>query len=325
MQSGDLQFIADVGGTNIRLAVVENKQIVRIEKYLCADFHSIDDAIKHFQREVGIEYFYAGCIAIACPVDKDIVTMTNHSWSFSKSTLQKELRLKKLFVINDYTAIAFSLPHLSEQQLIKVGGGEPVEKGNIGVFGPGTGLGVEHITWTSTGWKTLDGEGGHVDFAPIDEQGVIVWRYLQNKYGRASAEDVLSGRGIVNIYSALSEQQGTKSLYTEPHQVTQVGVARNDDTAYQAVMFYCRAMGSFAGNMALNLCTTGGVYIGGGITSKITEFFLQSDFRKAFESKGNFANYVKPIPTFLINEPDHGLLGTLAYLQQHLERRVDNG
>ncbi len=318
------QFIADVGGTNIRLAVVENGEILQVKKYLCEDFETIKDAIVSFQNDTITQSFTSGCIAIACPVDKDTVTMTNHSWSFSKIELAEALGLEKLFVINDYTAIAFSLPHLSDKQIIQVGGGKAIEKGNIAVFGPGTGLGVEHITWTSSGWQTLNGEGGHVDFAPTDETGIVVWRYLANKLGRVSAEELLSGRGIVNTYQALCDHNSISPRYTQPHEVTAAGVQKEDKVAYDAVSFYCKAMGSFAGNLALNLCTTGGVFIAGGITSRITDFFINSEFRAAFENKGSFSNYVKDIPTFLINEPDHGLLGTLAYLQQHLQSRLDH-
>ncbi|MBF7072598.1 glucokinase [Glaciecola sp. MH2013] len=313
-------FVADVGGTNIRLAFVKNGQIDTIKKYLCTDFETIYDAIVEFGNEVGQSRFSAGCIAIACPVNKDQVTMTNHSWSFSKSALKEQLGLDDLFVINDFSAVAYSLPTLSSEQLIQVGSGEADKRGNIVVFGPGTGLGVEHLTLTNEGWQTLDGEGGHVDFAPNDDKDIIIWRYLKEKLGRVSGEEVMSGRGIVNIYTALALHENAEVAYDDPADITRRALDNSDSLCVESVSQFCRIMGSFAGNLALNLCTTGGVFIGGGIASRLGNFFVHSDFRKCFEAKGNFSSYVSPIPTYLINEPDHGLLGALAYLLQQTKR-----
>jgi glucokinase len=318
------KFVADVGGTNIRLALVENGRIAIIKKYLCADFERIEDAILHFQNETCPAGFSAGCIAIACPVNQDLVKMTNHSWTFSQKALQVHLGLTHLDVINDYTAIAHSLPTLNHNQVIQVGRGSAKEHGNIAVFGAGTGLGVEHLTWTAGGWHTLDGEGGHVDFAPTEEGDLIIWQYLFNKFGRASAEEVLSGRGIVNIYRAFCEDAGIQAKLSKPSEVTSSGLDNSDPMARKAIAYFCQIMGSFAGNLAVNLCLTGGVFIGGGITTKLQDFFLQSRFREKFEAKGDMAHYVESIPTYLINEPDHGLLGALAYLIQQTQRTQDD-
>jgi glucokinase len=314
-------FVADVGGTNIRLALVENGHLRKINKYFCNQFETITEAINQFASDVGVARFQDGCIAIACPVNHDLVSMTNHTWAFSKKALKNELAIDNLFVINDFSAVAYSLPTLSKEQVIQVGPGSPVKKGNIAVFGPGTGLGVEHLTWTNDGWQTLDGEGGHVDFAPTNEQDIIVWRYINDKLGRVAAEELLSGRGILNIYFALAENKGVPPKFNDPAEITKHALANSDEICVEAVLQFCRVMGSFAGNLALNLCTTGGIFIGGGIASRLGEFFVKSDFRHKFEDKGNFAGYVKNIPTYLINEPNHGLLGALAYLLQQTKEK----
>ncbi|MFT5543898.1 MAG: glucokinase [Glaciecola sp.] len=314
-------FVADVGGTNIRLALVENGRLQKINKYFCNQFETITEAINQFAADTGVDGFQQGCIAIACPVNHDLVTMTNHTWAFSKVALKNELALDNLFVINDFSAVAYSLPTLAKEQVIQVGPGSPIEKGNIAVFGPGTGLGVEHLAWTSNGWQTLDGEGGHVDFAPTNEQDIIVWRYINDKLGRVAAEELLSGRGILNIYFALAESKGVTPEFNDPADITKHALANSNEICVQAILQFCRVMGSFAGNIALNLCTTGGIFIGGGIASRLGDFFVKSDFRHKFEDKGNFAGYVKNIPTYLINEPDHGLLGALAYLLQQTKEK----
>ncbi len=310
------QFVADVGGTNIRVARVTPEGVSDIKKYMCNDFDTIALALQQYFSDTSEYIFTQGCIAIACPVLGDQVTMTNHSWSFSQSALKSELSLTELCVINDFTAVAHSLPVLKANQLIQVGSGAPVENGNIAVFGPGTGLGVEHITMTSSGWQTLDGEGGHVDFAPVDEADIVVWRYLLEKLGRVSAEEVMSGRGLLNIYTALALEAGKPVTFSEPADVTQAALDGNCDIALSALHQFCRVMGSFAGNLALNMATTGGIFIGGGIAGRFPEFLQNSDFRSRFEGKGHMKPYVKDIPTYLIAEPDHGLLGAAAYLKQ---------
>jgi len=311
------KFVADVGGTNIRVARVTDTGVAEIKKYMCNDFSSIDLAIAQYFNDMPEYQFTEGCIGIACPVLGDRVVMTNHSWNFSQNTLRSQLHLDSLFVINDFTAVAHSLPVLSESQVIQIGEGSAKSGGNIAVFGPGTGLGVEHITMTSTGWQTLDGEGGHVDFSPVDETDVLVWRYLQKCFGRASAEEVMSGRGLHNIYTALAEDAGKPIEFSEPAQITEAALTGTCAISLATLDQFCRIMGSFAGNLALNMATTGGVFIGGGIANRFPEFIQRSDFRARFEAKGQMKHYVKDIPTYLIAEPDHGLLGAAAYLQQH--------
>lgn len=312
------RFVADVGGTNIRVATVINDELVSIKKYMCTDFESIDLALLQYFSDVDTE-FTEGCIAIACPITGDQVTMTNHSWAFYQSALKEQLGLTSLFVINDFTAVAHSLPVLSESQLIQIGQGQANPKGNIAVFGAGTGLGVEHIMLTKQGWQTLDGEGGHVDFAVVDELDLAIWLHLSKSLERVSMEDVLSGRGLLNIYTALAINKGVEPELTEPATVTELALAGKCDLCQAALEQFCKIMGSFAGNLALNLAATGGVFIGGGIASRFTDFLIDSEFRKRFEAKGAMKDYVIDIPTFLINEPDHGLLGASAYLQQQIE------
>lgn len=311
------QFVADVGGTNIRLARVSDTGVTDIKKYMCKDFASIDLAILQYFSDLPEFSFNHGCIAIACPVLGDQVVMTNHSWAFSQSALKGQLKLASLCVINDFTAVAHSLPVLSDEQVIQVGEGSAKSSGNKAVFGPGTGLGVKHITRAHDEWLTVDGEGGHVDFAPVDETDIVIWRYLQKNFGRASAEEVMSGRGIMNIYRALAAHYQKPVEFEDPAQVTDAALDGSCDICTSTLTQFCRIMGSFAGNLALNMETSGGVFIGGGIAGRFPEFLRNSDFRARFEAKGQMKHYVKDIPTYLIAEPDHGLLGAAAYLQQH--------
>jgi glucokinase len=311
------RFVADVGGTNIRLAIEVDGQVSHIEKYLCKDFTHIADAIEDYFSRFPETEFEAGCIAIACPVNHDLIKMTNHSWQFSVEDTRQRLNLKSLLVINDFTAVAMCVPVLSDDQKMKVGGGIPQTNENIAVFGPGTGLGVGHLVKSESGWQTLDGEGGHVDFAPADDTDMVVWQYLRHEGVHPSAEEVLSGRGLVNIYRAIANNAGTTPSETEASGITNKALAGTCDICAAALAQFCRVLGSFAGNLALNLGTFGGVYIAGGVVQHFIEYFGTSDFRQAFEAKGRFKNYVMEIPTYLITEPDFGLIGAAAHLEQH--------
>ncbi|MCV2884251.1 glucokinase [Aestuariibacter sp. AA17] len=311
------KFVADVGGTNIRIGQTEGGELTYIKKFLCADFDTIADALNAYFSAFPDMHFSAGCIAIACPVNGDWIKMTNHTWAFSANELQQTLSLEWLGVINDFTSVAHSIPALSEHQKVKIGGGEPSEHGNIAVFGPGTGLGVDHLTWTEAGWKALDGEGGHVDFAPMDEFDFAIWQHIKALHGHVSAEEVLSGRGIVHIYQGIAALLDLEPELNEPASITQKAIEGSCHLCAKTLQQFCKIMGSFGGNLALNLATTGGVYIGGGIASRFIEFIQSSDFRQRFEDKGRFADYVQRIPTYIITEPDHGLLGAAAYLEQN--------
>jgi glucokinase len=310
-------FVADVGGTNIRLAQISNGQLTEIRKYLCNDFATITDVIRTYFSEYPDVQFSAGCLGVACPVAGDVISMTNNSWQFSIDKLQDALGLSWLGVINDFTAVAHALPVLSIQQKEQIGQGTAIHHDNIAVFGPGTGLGVKHLTYTDNSWLALDGEGGHVDFAPVDENDIAVWRFLTSKYGHASAEEVMSGRGLVQIYQALGEFKNVPAVLDEPSEITARALDDSCDLCVLTLTQFCRVMGSFAGNLALNLGTRGGVYIGGGIAPRFVNFIKNSDFRARFEAKGRFRDYVAGIPTFIITEPDHGLIGAMAYLEQN--------
>jgi glucokinase len=209
------------------------------------------------------------------------------------------------------------VPVLSDNQKMKVGSGQPETNENIAVFGPGTGLGVGHLVKSESGWQTLDGEGGHVSFAPADDIDMVVWQYLRSKDIHPSAEEVLSGRGLVNIYHALANHAGVSAPETEAASITGKALAGSCDICAAALAQFCRILGTFASNLALNLGTFGGVYIAGGVIQHFVDYFAASGFREAFEAKGRFADYVAKIPTYLITEPDFGLIGAAAHLEQH--------
>lgn len=314
-----LSVVADIGGTNIRLAVCCNKtgEISQLRTFACTEFVTLDAALFQYFSTLS-EKVSALCLGIACPVDNDLVVMTNLSWQFSQKMLKEKLQLEVLYVINDYTAISLALPFLTSEQKVQVGNGEAQALGVTAVFGPGTGLGVSHIVHTNDKWVSLDGEGGHCSFASNSREQADVLLLLQEQFGHVSAERLLSGQGLVNIYHAICRLEGKQIEFHEPKQVTEAGLSTECELATRSLALFCQAMGGFAGNLALNLACTGGVYIAGGIVPRFIDFFQDSEFRTFFEAKGRFKDYLSRIPTFIITHDNPGLLGATVHLRQEL-------
>jgi glucokinase len=314
-----LSVVVDLGGTNIRFAVCDLKTgaLEKLKEIPCAEFLNIEDAILSYFSTLDDTVGHL-CIGIACPVEQDRVVMTNLNWEFSKKALKKKLQLSTLHVINDYTAISLAVPFLPESDQIKIGGGSAQPDGVKGVFGPGTGLGVAHIIKAAGKWISLEGEGGHVSFAPNTREQAEILLLLQERFGHVSAERILSGQGLVNIYQSLCSLSGKPAMLIQPSEVSKAAINGTCDIARRSLDVFCEVMGSFAGNLALNLSCRGGIYIAGGIVPRFVDFLKDSDFRAYFESKGRFNDYLAQIPVFLITNSNPGLLGASVYLSQEL-------
>ncbi|MFM2483886.1 glucokinase [Celerinatantimonas yamalensis] len=312
-------LIADVGGTNIRLALVEHQTgaIQYIQKYRCSEFPSIEDAVRTYLDDIN-EAPQEACFAIACPTSNDWISMTNHSWAFSRSETQRNLELNNFWVINDFTANSMSLPTLTEAQKIQIGGSDVDPLAPITIYGPGTGLGVAHLIQQEGRYIPIACEGGHADFAPISELEVELLSFLKGRFGRVSNERILSGPGLVNIYEALCHIHQKPAQQYQPADVSAKGLSGEDSICRQALSMFCQMMGSFGGNLALMLGAFGGVYIAGGVVGNFVDYFLASDFRNRFEEKGRFSRYCSQIPVYLITAEQPGLQGAAAYLRQEL-------
>lgn len=308
-------LLVDLGGTHIRFAQSAGDDLTLKEKLVCAEFGSLADALRHYIEMHPVSTPLSACIAIAAPLDGDLVQMTNSPWSFSLSQLQKEFGFEEVHALNDFEAVAHAVPGLQDDKLQQIGEGQREPEGNMAVLGPGTGLGVKHLTRAQDGWQVLMGEGGHVDFAPVDDADLSLWQFLKRKQEHVAAEDVLSGRGLVEVYCARCAQEDREALFDEPAAIIEGGLRQDDVLCRQSLSHFLRLLGSFAGNLALNLNTTGGVYLCGGVVTALAEILDNSEFRSRFEAKGRFQNYVADIPTYLITEPEPGLLGALSYLK----------
>ncbi|PKG85057.1 glucokinase [Colwellia sp. 75C3] len=318
-----VNLVADIGGTNIRLAISDsNNTLIDIETYQCRDFSCLLDVIQCYLTEKNItSASINACLAIACPVDTDIISMTNLPWQFSQTGLKKALKLNKLILINDYTAIAMAIPMLTDEQKVQVGGGKALSNKAIAVCGPGTGLGVANLLPIANKWYCFGGEGGHVDYGPIDEKEIKILRHIKTFKKRVSYEQLLSGYGLEQIYQALLINEHGENLPEQSTTLTAKDISTQALTqtclfSQQALDLFCKVLGSFAGNLALTMNTQGGVYIAGGIVPRFIEYLKDSDFRQRFEAKGRMSPLNKDIATYVITEQQPGLLGAAVYLNQ---------
>jgi glucokinase len=309
-------LVADVGATNARFGLVSPKGVVLHTRTLVvADHPTIGDSITAYLGERGaLPMPRQGAIAIASTITGDRVAMTNHPWSFSIAALKSQLGFDRLEVINDFTALALALPHLSSEDRRPIGGGASSAGAPIGVLGPGSGLGVSGLIPASAGWIALAGEGGHATMAPATDRESAVLDRMRRHFDHVSAERILSGPGLVNLYNTLTMLDGVPSKGYTAAQITDPAIGAADPLCAEATSLFCAMLGTMAGNLALTLGARGGIYIGGGIVPRLGQRFAESPFRARFEAKGRFSQYLAAIPTYVVTHPLPAFLGCAAVL-----------
>ncbi|MBP6339345.1 MAG: glucokinase [Vitreoscilla sp.] len=313
------RLIADIGGTYARFAVetalgrFEHAASLRCADH--ADFHAAITAYLGGLPKLALQH---AAIAIANPVEGDMVRMTNYHWQFSIEQMRERLGLDTLVVVNDFTALAMALPRLTADQRRQVGAGTPREPSVIGVLGSGSGLGVSGLIPAADGWVALGTEGGHTTFAPHDEREVAILRYAWKQYPHVSFERLLSGSGLELMYRALAEYAGKPAEALSAPDITQRALAGADPVCMDTLDTFCGVLGTTAGNLAVTLGAFGGIYIGGGIVPRLGEYFDRSPFRARFEDKGRFSDYVRVIPTYVVTAPNATFVGASAILEAQL-------
>jgi len=314
-------LVADIGGTNARFAIVVNNELLNHPElnYRVDEFPQLYDLIELLLIHISEQTAYKKppskvCFAVACPANQDRVEMTNSHWVFSQNKLKKQLKCQSLTVINDFAAVAHAVNGLPEEDTIQVGGGRQNAGKPVAIVGAGTGLGVAGLIFHGSDYSIVEGEGGHVDFAPVDELQTVIYHYIKNQFGHVSVERLLSGEGLANIYQAICHNESKFPTLSTPGQITQAAVNASDSLALKTLHVFCEVMGAVAGNLALTLGARGGVYIAGGIVPRFHEFFIMSQFRQRFEDKGRFNKYLQSIPVYLVTRDNIGLLGAAKNL-----------
>lgn len=322
------RLLADIGGTYARFALeTEPGEFTQAQSLRCADHPDFHAAVRAYldslpgSASAGVDERVAhACVAIANPVEGDRVRMTNYHWQFSIEEMRQRLGLETLVVVNDFTALAMALPRLKKQERQQVGGGNAAAQGVIGVIGSGTGLGVSGLIPSGDGWIALGTEGGHTSFSPRDEREIAILRYAWREFSHVSFERLLSGSGMALIYRALAELHGVKAPLRTAPEITQAALESNDALAAETVEVFCALLGTAAGNLAVTLGSLGGVFVGGGIVPRLGPYFERSPFRRRFEERGRFSEYVASIPTFVITAEQATYKGASAILESQLRK-----
>lgn len=313
------RLVADIGGTNARFALETAQQVFEhIEVLPCNDYDTIVDATKEFLKRAGNPAIKHASVAIANPVFGDWLQMTNHHWAFSIETTRQALGLETLLFSNDFTAQALAITKTQAEDLVQVGGFQPVENAPKAVIGPGTGLGVSGLIPSPAGYVPLAGEGGHASFSPFDDTEIMIWQFAKKKYGHVSAERFLSGAGLVLIYEALAEREGVKRQKLTPAEISERALSGHSPLCRLTLDIFSAMLGTVASNLALTLGARGGVYLCGGIIPRFIDYFKHSPFRSRFENKGRFDAYLAAIPVYVVLSKYPGITGASVALDNHL-------
>lgn len=310
-------LIGDIGGTNVRFAVVDAAQrITSLRRGAVAAFSDLDDAIARLALKDLSEKPRTAVLAVAGPVSGGQVTLTNSGWRADLGELTDLFGFSKVVLVNDWIATALALPGLGPEQVDPIGRMMGNPTGTRIAFGPGTGLGVAGLTLTRCGWMPLATEGGHVGFGPMSGKEHRLWGWLEDAYGRIDAETLLSGPGLVRLHRALCAIRGEVApVAIRPAEIVAAANSGTDALSVETVRLFAALLGRFAGDLALAHFAAGGVYLAGGIVPHIVPFLREGAFRREFEDKGRSRPVVERIATAIVTVADPALLGLARLLR----------
>ena len=317
MTSVRWNIVGHIGGTNARFAINDTAtgDYRSVANYKVADYPDFSDVLRHLKDDINEMGLASGtpakaCFAVAGPPHMDIVSFTNSSWRFTRELISEQTGVEAVHIINDFAAVARSIPALAANDLVQIGGGQRAQPGPKVALGAGTGLGVGALLECAHQRPVvITGEGGHVDFAPVTDVEAAVLQTLRSRYGRVSVERLCCGEGIVNIYQALADFRGQSATLTTAADIGAAAQTATNPLARETMAMFFAVLGASAGNAALTFGAIGGVNIAGGIVPRYLDLLRQSDFRARFLAKGRFADYLSAIPTYVITHQATGLLG----------------
>jgi glucokinase len=295
----ELALVGDIGGTNSRFGLVEpgstRVQDIAVQKN--QNFASLEDSIAAYLTAKGLTGLAAAAIAVAGPIEGETVGLTNRDWRFTRESLRQAARARRFRLLNDFEALALSLPHLAGDDIVQVGGETPAKPAVKIVLGPGTGLGMATLApLPDGGWMALPGEVGHITL-PVATREEFEWREKMTLPGVLfESEDAITGGGLLRMYRAAS---AAPSLST-PEDVLQAALAGTDEAAVRTLDQFITWLARIAGDAAMTMQARGGVYLAGGIAPSIVEKLKSGSFRTIFQEKGRLAGVMRPIPVYVI-------------------------
>ena len=307
------QGLARAANAGIPTKIIPHKEF--------ADREAFDRALDAALAEAEVELVcLAGFMRLLTPWF--IGAWSGRMLNIHPALLPQQTGAARITLVNDFAAVAHAVAWAAPSDFAHLCGPDrPLPaSGTISVVGPGTGLGVAHL-WRGGGGEchVQPTEGGHVSFAPLDPVDDAILARLRRHHGRVSAERVVSGPGLVNLYICFSARRGiTLTARVGANEITRRALAGEDPVATESLDFFVKALGRIAGDTALTMGARGGVYLGGGIPPKILDFLAKPAFRQAFESKGRLSPFLKPIPVYVMLARDAGLRGTAVALETAL-------
>lgn len=318
---------ADVGGTkvNLRAFELETDNVLAEGYYLCADYTSLTVLVKAFLVQLKGAEIEAACFGLPAPIQGEgrKVPLTNLHWVVDADEIEAACHIKKLILINDFSAAAYGLEVLQPEDCITLQKNTypPIKQsqGNRLLIGAGTGLGVSLVSQCHGHYTPHPSEGGHIDFAPLNEEQEHLLRWLHQKWQHASYERLLSGEGIKTLYRFLSTQtQGSGKRHTPTAPEISLMAHQGDPLAMRTLQNFVEIYGAFVGNMALIWPATAGIYIVGGIASKIQDWMIQDNFLSYAHQKGRMSSMIEKMGIHLVVNEKLGVLGATDYLRQKM-------
>ena len=315
-------IVGDVGGTNCRFARAArgddgSLSLSNMSKLSVTDFDNFEDALAEYLSGLENPPRFAS-FALAGPEFDGAIQMTNLGWSVSEADLARRFGFEQVSLANDFAAMARGAAIMPDIHFADIISGDLNYERTVAVLGPGTGLGVAGILPPQISGqppRILSTEGGFTAFSPRDDLEVEVWQWVMKRFGFVAAEDIVSGPGLLNIYKVLCQMHDQPIKHVAPRDVVAAANANSDKMSLQAVMIFCNALGSFAGNTAHTLGATGGVIITGGVAAHIAPFIKGSNFVDRFKSRGRSSWFTQNIPVRLLIAEATALYGAAALIE----------
>jgi glucokinase len=308
----------DIGGTHARFALagIGDGRVVSLGEAVTmktVEHASLQTAWEAFGEALGRPLPAAAGIAIAGPIQGEVLKLTNNPWVIQPALLPRKLKVERFKLVNDFGAIAHAVAQLGDEHFRPLcGAARPLpEEGVVSIVGPGTGLGVAQLLRRDGRYHVIETEGGHIDFAPVDSLEDQILAQLRRRYRRVSVERVASGQGLSNLYEALAAIEGRPAAFRDEKALWAAAMAGEDSLAAAALDRFCLALGAVAGDIALAQGAEG-VVIAGGLGRRLADHLPRSGFRGRFVAKGRFERRMDEIPVKIITYPEPGLFGAAA-------------
>lgn len=313
-------LVGDIGGTNARFALASRGSLSCVHSSKAAEHTGVLEAATRFLSHECEEAHLEGvALGVAGPVHNGKSTITNTGWTVDRKALQSQLNCQAVYLLNDFEALAWSLPRLSASDLVPLHAGKAVTDAPKLALGPGTGFGTACLLRHDGRFVTVAGEAGHSTCPAASESDEEIIRHLRKRFDHVSIERVLSGPGLQNLYSALAEISGTDVPERRASEIAEAGLQGSCEVCSRAVDAFCEMLGTVAGNLALTFGAVGGVYIAGGIVPRILQRLQRSGFEDRFLAKGRYRAYLQNIPVYVIVHPQASLVGLAAYFDAQTE------